>query len=47
MIGATWGMVLGLTGIAGTATQIAYVLFIVFLIFAAVSFLMGRRPPVT
>jgi uncharacterized membrane protein YtjA (UPF0391 family) len=31
---------LGLSGIAGTATQIAYVL-------AAVSFIMGRRPPVT
>ena len=38
---------LGLSGIAGTATQIAYVLFVVFLIFAAVSFVMGRRPPVT
>jgi uncharacterized membrane protein YtjA (UPF0391 family) len=38
---------LGLSGVAGTATQIAYVLFVVFLIFAAVSFVMGRRPPVT
>ena len=39
--------ILGLSGVAGTATQIAYVLFVVFLIFAAVSFVMGRRPPVT
>jgi uncharacterized membrane protein YtjA (UPF0391 family) len=30
--------ILGLSGVAGTATQIAY---------AAVSFVMGRRPPVT
>jgi uncharacterized membrane protein YtjA (UPF0391 family) len=39
--------VLGLSGVAGTATNIAYVLFVLFLIVAAISFVVGRRPPVT
>jgi len=38
---------LGFGGIAGTATGIAQILFVVFLVASLVSWLMGRRPPVS
>ncbi|MEA3213750.1 MAG: hypothetical protein QOE70_6807 [Chthoniobacter sp.] len=38
--------VLGFGVIAGTAASIAKILFFVFLVLFALSFLVGRRPPV-
>jgi len=38
--------VLGFGGIAGAAAGIAKILFFVFIVLFAISFIMGRRPPV-
>jgi uncharacterized membrane protein YtjA (UPF0391 family) len=39
-------MVLGLRGVAGLSAEIGYVLVVVALIFVAISFFVGRAPPV-
>jgi uncharacterized membrane protein YtjA (UPF0391 family) len=39
--------ILGFSGIAGVASEMAKITFIVFLAFFAISYLLGRRPPVT
>lgn len=39
--------IIGFSGLAGAASEMAKISFIVFLAFSAISYLLGRRPPVT